>query len=239
MYGLTQLLITPAMTGFIVFQVIVTLGGRYAGDHWQVLVAYIGAYLVIRYAGSALYLIGRPTLSLRDKCLCWIVGTPGAIILNAFLLIPIRYIALGKLFDNRWRTREVDINALPPKQDVEVAFDGLRLEWPELAADRRHPASIAEDDFGRLLNSKHARRPDELVGAVPSDANAETDRAHQWRGISRAAGAEACNGEVSAFAKPWESAISTLCAEPNGESTDNCPSQSPHGSQAISRTAPG
>ncbi len=169
MYGLTQLLITPAMTGFIVFQVIVTLGGRYAGDHWQVLVAYIGAYLVIRYAGSALYLIGRPTLSLRDKCLCWIVGTPGAIILNAFLLIPIRYIALGKLFDNRWRTREVDINALPPKQDVEVAFDGLRLEWPELAADRRHPASIAEDDFGRLLNSKHARRPDELDGAVPSD----------------------------------------------------------------------
>lgn len=120
LYGLTQLLVTPAMTAYIAYQTAASLGGRYAGHAW-VLVAYIGAYLIIRYAGSALYLIGRPGLSLREKALCWFVGTPGAIILNMFLLIPIRYIALGKLFDNRWRTREIDPAAmadLEPEEPV-------------------------------------------------------------------------------------------------------------------------
>jgi cellulose synthase/poly-beta-1,6-N-acetylglucosamine synthase-like glycosyltransferase len=115
LYGLTQLLITPAMTAYIIVQSAMSLGGRYSG-HGNVLVAYIGAYLIVRYSGSALYLIGRPGLSRRDKFLCWIVGTPGAIILNAFLLIPIRYIALGKLFDNRWQTREIDPETLRAHQ---------------------------------------------------------------------------------------------------------------------------
>nr|WP_257720759.1 glycosyltransferase [Mycobacterium sp. JS623] len=130
LYGLTQLIITPAMTGYIIFQTAISLGSRYSGNG-RVLVAYIGAYLIVRYAGSALYLIGRPRLAMNDKLRCWIVGTPGAIILNAFLLIPIRYVALGKLFDNRWRTREIDSRLISSEQcaagGVVLPRAGLRL----------------------------------------------------------------------------------------------------------------
>lgn len=106
LYGLMQLLITPAIALYIVGETLLSLGGRYAA-HGEVLGIYIGAYVVVRYSGSALYLIGRPGLTVRQKFLCWIVGTPGAILLNVFLLAPTRYIALGKLFDNRWQTREL------------------------------------------------------------------------------------------------------------------------------------
>ncbi|MDQ0031464.1 glycosyltransferase family 2 protein [Arthrobacter bambusae] len=115
LYGLMQLLITPAIALYILTETVLSLGGRYAG-HGYVLAIYIGAYVIVRYAGSALYLIGRPNLSMRQKLLCWFVGTPGAIILNVFLLTPIRYIALAKLFDNRWQTRELDATALSPQQ---------------------------------------------------------------------------------------------------------------------------
>ena len=149
LYGLTQLLITPAMTAYIIIQTAVSVGGRYSGHGW-VLVAYIGAYLIVRYAGSALYLIGRPMLSRRDKLLCWVVGTPGAIILNAFLLIQIRYIALGKLFDNRWRTREVDPNAVAAQQAAFGTFDNSDVDSPELAAGRVGPVGITGDDVSGL-----------------------------------------------------------------------------------------
>ncbi|MCU1573979.1 MAG: glycosyl transferase [Micrococcaceae bacterium] len=106
LYGLLQLLVTPAMTIYILVATLLSIGGRYAG-HGEVLSIYVGAYIIVRYSGSALYLIGRPQLTLRQKLLCWVVGTPGAIILNLILLMPTRYIALGKLFDNRWQTRDL------------------------------------------------------------------------------------------------------------------------------------
>jgi hyaluronan synthase len=37
----------------------------------------------------------------------FLLGTPAAIVLNAVLLVPTRYVALAKLFDNRWQTREL------------------------------------------------------------------------------------------------------------------------------------
>ena len=151
LYGLTQLLITPAMTAYIIIQTAASLGGRYSGHSW-VLVAYIGAYLTVRYAGSALYLIGRPMLSRRDKLLCWVVGTPGAIILNAFLLIQIRYIALGKLFDNRWRTREVDPGVVAAHQNTRAAYDDIHLNNLELPAGPLSPVSIADDDIGHWFD---------------------------------------------------------------------------------------
>ncbi len=107
LYGLMQLVITPAMLIYIIVETALSVGGRYTG-HSLVLAVYVAAYLVVRYTGSALYLIGRPHLSLHQKLVCWIVGTPGAVILNVFVLVPIRYIALTKLLDNRWRSRESD-----------------------------------------------------------------------------------------------------------------------------------
>jgi hyaluronan synthase len=110
-YGITQLLVTPLMTTYIVMATTLSLGGRYA-HHWYVLLVYVAAYLVVRYGLSALYLINRPRTSLGRKLFLWAVGTPAAVLLNVILLIPTRYIALGKLFDNRWQTRELSIEEL-------------------------------------------------------------------------------------------------------------------------------
>ena len=106
LYGVTQLLVTPLMTGYILLTTAATFGARYA-THAQTLAIYFGAYVVVRYALSALYLIGRPNVSFRRKLLLFFFGTPAAVFLNIILLVPTRYVALGKLFDNRWQTREL------------------------------------------------------------------------------------------------------------------------------------
>ena len=105
-FGLTQLVLTPLIGLYIVA---VTVGGfqsRY-GSHLPVLLVYVGAYVVIRYAVSGLYLLGRQRMTRREKLRAWIVGTPAAVVLNVILLVPTRYFALFKLMDNRWHTREV------------------------------------------------------------------------------------------------------------------------------------
>jgi hyaluronan synthase len=104
-YGVTQLLVTPIMVAYIVLATVGSHGARY--HHGQILLVYLGAYVVVRYGLCALYLIGRPNVSVRRKLVLFLLGTPAAIVLNAVLLVPTRYVALGKLFDNRWRTREL------------------------------------------------------------------------------------------------------------------------------------
>lgn len=120
-YGLTQLLITPLMTLYIVLATALSFGRRYEG-HWLVLLTYAGAYVVVRYSLAALYLMGRPRVSLRDKLALFFIGTPAAVLLNIILLLPTRYVALGKLFDNRWQTRE-----LSPDQIAAAAAAQARI----------------------------------------------------------------------------------------------------------------
>src|SRR6266705_963740 len=110
-YGIMQLIVTPLMTTYIVMATALSLGTRYV-HHWYVLLVYASAYVVVRYGLSALYLINRPRLSAGRKLFLWAVGTPAAVLLNIILLIPTRYIALGRLFDNRWHTRELSIEEL-------------------------------------------------------------------------------------------------------------------------------
>jgi hyaluronan synthase len=106
LYGVTQLVVTPLMMTYIVGSVALTGGARYGG-HVHTLLIYGGAYVVVRYGLSALYLIGRPNVSFGRKLVLFFLGTPAAIVLNVILLVPTRYFALGKLFDNRWQTREL------------------------------------------------------------------------------------------------------------------------------------
>ncbi|WIM94988.1 glycosyltransferase family 2 protein [Actinoplanes oblitus] len=108
LYGILQLLITPLMTLYIVLATVTSFGTRYA-SHPVTLLAYVCAYVVVRYSLAALYLMGRPGLSRKERTRLFFLGTPAAILLNVILLLPTRYLALGKLFDNRWQTRE-----LPP-----------------------------------------------------------------------------------------------------------------------------
>jgi cellulose synthase/poly-beta-1,6-N-acetylglucosamine synthase-like glycosyltransferase len=111
LYGLTQLLVTPIMVLYIVLSTVASHGGRYH-SHGVIILAYVGAYAVVRYGLSALYLIGRPNVSNGRKLFLFAFGTPAAILLNVILLTPTRYVALAKLFDNRWQTRELSASQL-------------------------------------------------------------------------------------------------------------------------------
>lgn len=110
LFGLTQLVISPVM---FVFAVATLAGvGIPAGDGSaeRLLVLYVIAYLALRYGLAALYLMGRPSLRRGTKLVLLLAGTPLAILLNVALLTPTRYIALLRLFDNRWQTRQTDPN---------------------------------------------------------------------------------------------------------------------------------
>jgi cellulose synthase/poly-beta-1,6-N-acetylglucosamine synthase-like glycosyltransferase len=111
LFGVIQLMVTPMMIFYIIFSTLLSDGGRYH-VHANILLVYIGAYVVVRYALSALYLMGRPNVSLARKLLLFFIGTPAAVVLNIVLLVPTRYVALGRLFDNRWQTRELSTDQI-------------------------------------------------------------------------------------------------------------------------------
>lgn len=108
-YGMLQLVLAPAILLWAVGGVVAGLisgHARYSGGRGMLaLGVYLGAYVVVRWGLSGLYLVGRPDMSAGQKWYSFLVGTPAAILLNLFLLTPTRYVALFKLFDNRWQTR--------------------------------------------------------------------------------------------------------------------------------------
>jgi len=112
LYGVIQLLVAPMMVVYILLATLETRGARYTQHGGSALLAYFVAYIVVRYALSALYLMGRPNVPFVQKCWLFVVGTPAAVLLNVFLLTPTRYVALAKLFDNRWQTRELSENQI-------------------------------------------------------------------------------------------------------------------------------
>lgn len=119
-FGMTQLLVTPMMLIWIVVATVYSGGARYEGNgSVGIALIYVGAYFVVRMGVAALYLIGRPHVSRPKKFLLWAVGTHLATFINVFWLMPIRYWALFRLFDNRWQTREVK---LTPEELAEIKF---------------------------------------------------------------------------------------------------------------------
>jgi hyaluronan synthase len=108
-YGMLQLVISPAITMWALYGTVAgAIAGhaRYTGTKGMLaLGVYMGAYVVVRWGLSGLYLVGRPGMPAGQKWRSFLVGTPAAILLNLFLLTPTRYVALFKLFDNRWQTR--------------------------------------------------------------------------------------------------------------------------------------
>lgn len=102
-YGMTQLVVAPLVMGAAAWGTFVN-ANRYTA-HLGALSVYAAAYVVVRFGLSACYLIGRPNMTGRQKWLSFLVGTPAAVLLNVLWLTPIRYWALFKLRDNRWRTR--------------------------------------------------------------------------------------------------------------------------------------
>jgi cellulose synthase/poly-beta-1,6-N-acetylglucosamine synthase-like glycosyltransferase len=110
LYGVTQLVVTPFLlvyAGFVGTSIWLGEGDASSATVWL----YAADYLVVRYVLAALYLLGRPDMSRREKWVSFFVGTPGAIVLNIMLLSPTRYWALARLFDNRWQTRQAPAEA--------------------------------------------------------------------------------------------------------------------------------
>jgi cellulose synthase/poly-beta-1,6-N-acetylglucosamine synthase-like glycosyltransferase len=105
-YGLVSLGIAPVVLLWAALSWALGISERLS--HPQVALAFLGAYAVVRFALSALYLSGRPGMSRWQKLISLIVGTPVALLLNLLLLMPTRYYALTRLNDNRWQTRQVD-----------------------------------------------------------------------------------------------------------------------------------
>jgi cellulose synthase/poly-beta-1,6-N-acetylglucosamine synthase-like glycosyltransferase len=106
-YGIVSLGIAPVVMFWAVFSWVAGFQERLA--HPQVALAFLGSYIAVRYALSALYLAGRPGMSRKQKLISLIVGTPAAVFLNLLLLMPTRYYALTRLNDNRWQTRQVSV----------------------------------------------------------------------------------------------------------------------------------
>jgi cellulose synthase/poly-beta-1,6-N-acetylglucosamine synthase-like glycosyltransferase len=120
-YGVIQLLVAPMMVFYILAATLATSGGRYVHGGSFALAAYVFAYVVVRFALSALYLMGRPNVSTAEKWKLFLLGTPAAVVLNIFLLTPTRYVALAKLFDNRWQTRELSVAQLAELSQLDQA----------------------------------------------------------------------------------------------------------------------
>lgn len=161
-YGMLQLVIAPVMTFWAAGGVMVgmfTEHSRYSGGNGLLAVSvYLGAYVVVRWGLSGLYLVGRPGMPARQKWYSFLFGTPAAILLNLFLLTPTRYVALFKLFDNRWQTRTskaTPVNHHVSRHDpertptlvmpVQRAADGrpVHIAVPRRAASADRPAPIA------------------------------------------------------------------------------------------------
>ena len=102
-FGLTQLVIMPLFIFWL--YAAYALHGPGARPVTDFIWFYIACYVVVRGGVAALYLIGRPNISLKDKFIALLVGTPLSVILNTFMLTPTKYYALLKLRDNRWRSR--------------------------------------------------------------------------------------------------------------------------------------
>ena len=102
-FGLTQLLTTPLFVFWL--YAAYALHGPGARPVTNFIWLYIACYVVVRGGVAALYLIGRPNTSLRDKFIALLVGTPLSVLLNTLMLTPTKYYALFKLRDNRWRSR--------------------------------------------------------------------------------------------------------------------------------------
>jgi cellulose synthase/poly-beta-1,6-N-acetylglucosamine synthase-like glycosyltransferase len=102
-YGLVQLAIAPVIVGWTAFAWAMGVHARLA--HPGAALVFLGSYAAVRYALSALYLAGRPGMPRREKLISFAIGTPLAVLLNLFLLMPVRYWALARVGNSQWGNR--------------------------------------------------------------------------------------------------------------------------------------
>jgi cellulose synthase/poly-beta-1,6-N-acetylglucosamine synthase-like glycosyltransferase len=103
--GLIQLLAAPAILAWAI--VSFTLGFNVQLTHPRTALIFSLAYITVKFAISALYLMGRQEMPRGQKVKSLLIGTPIALLLSLLMMMPIRFYALTRLRDTRWHTRQV------------------------------------------------------------------------------------------------------------------------------------
>lgn len=179
-YGMLQLIVAPALTIWAATGItlgLVTGHARYAGTRGLLALAvYAGAYVIVRWGLSALYLIGRPNMPARQKWISFLIGTPAAIAINVLLFTPVRYWALARLLDNRWQTRT---SAAEPVNHHTVDHEPERtptLIMPVVRDATGQPAAVTSV-FSPPIEHTGRHRP-ETAPTRPLDLAALATRVH-------------------------------------------------------------
>ncbi len=105
--GLIQMLAAPML--FLWAALSWAAGYRTEVLHPLTALAFVVAFLAVKYVLAALYLAGRPNMPKWEKVKSLVIGTPAAAIMSMLLLLPVRYYALARIRDYRWRNREVKV----------------------------------------------------------------------------------------------------------------------------------
>jgi cellulose synthase/poly-beta-1,6-N-acetylglucosamine synthase-like glycosyltransferase/peptidoglycan/xylan/chitin deacetylase (PgdA/CDA1 family) len=103
LFGLTQLAIAPLTIAYIFGYSLYAVA--HDDFHARTLLLYLVVYCIVRYSMTALYMVERPGLRLRQRFLAWLLLTPLEAVYNLAFLNPTKYIALVKLRDHHWGTR--------------------------------------------------------------------------------------------------------------------------------------
>jgi glycosyltransferase involved in cell wall biosynthesis len=96
-----QLVVVPVAIGCALISV--ALSGWRDVPRWPAISLYAALYLLVRYAATALYLVGRPAMSRRRKLWTWLLLTPAEAVGNLMFVIPIKYLALIRLCGRGWQ----------------------------------------------------------------------------------------------------------------------------------------
>ena len=67
--------------------------------------------LGVRYVAAGVYLAHRPAMSVPERLWCWVVLTPLELLFCTGLLMPVKLLALTKLRDAGWGTRQMRVPA--------------------------------------------------------------------------------------------------------------------------------
>jgi cellulose synthase/poly-beta-1,6-N-acetylglucosamine synthase-like glycosyltransferase len=103
--GLIQLLAAPVILVWAI--VSFALDSHVQFSHPRTALIFAVAYITVKFAVSALYLVGRQDMPRGQKIKSLLLGTPIALVMSMLLLMPLRFYALTRLQDSRWHTRQV------------------------------------------------------------------------------------------------------------------------------------
>jgi cellulose synthase/poly-beta-1,6-N-acetylglucosamine synthase-like glycosyltransferase len=130
---LIQLAIGPLAVACAV--VLISVNAYQGTLQWPSTLLYPALYLLVRYAGTGLYLVERPGLSRRAKFWTWLLLTPAETVYQLLFLNPAKYVALLKLRGHGWGSRSdahsTELSQTPRDVHGSIYYSGYPVEGPQ------------------------------------------------------------------------------------------------------------